>query len=145
RGRRGSWTVLLPMALLTGGVRGREPTFVARRIFASGEPPELVAHGGIVREEPGPAAPEFPDLATDTKANRFDGQGGRLTLEDPGPESPFDFTNGDAITIEAWVRVNRLRDGQPMYIIGKGRTGSPHFPRDNQNWALRIVGSQGAA
>ncbi len=145
RWRRGSWTVLLAMALLTGGVRGSEPTLVARWNFDSEETPELVAHGGIVRDEPGPAAPEFPDFATDNKAIRFDGQGGRLTLEDPGPESPFDFTNGDAITIEAWVRVNRLRDGQPMYIIGKGRTGSPHFPRDNQNWALRIVGSQGAA
>ncbi|QOV92514.1 DUF1553 domain-containing protein [Humisphaera borealis] len=66
-------------------------------------------------------------------------------MEDPGANSPFDFTNGDAITIEAWVKLDDFKAGENFYIIGKGRTGAANFPRDNQNWAMRIRESGGKA
>jgi hypothetical protein len=62
-------------------------------------------------------------------------------IREPGAGSEFDFTNGDAITMEAWVKVDELRPGQPAYVVGKGRTHSPKFSRDNQNWSLRVVGA----
>ncbi|MDG2221742.1 MAG: DUF1553 domain-containing protein, partial [Rubripirellula sp.] len=54
-------------------------------------------------------------------------------------------TNGDAVTIEAWVNPTLLRAGQVSYVVGKGRTGSPKFSRDNQNWSLRVVGAKNEA
>ena len=30
----------------------------------------------------------------------------------------------------------------PAYIIGKGRTYNSGFAKDNQNWALRVVGEK---
>src|SRR2546430_12116516 len=38
---------------------------------------------------------------------RSTGDGAHLALADPGAASAFDFTNGDAITVEAWVFVDR--------------------------------------
>ena len=60
------------------------------------------------------------------------------------PDS-FDFKNGDAVTIEAWVRIEDIQPNENQYIIGKGRTGSKDFARDNQNWALRIREADGKA
>src|SRR5690606_2822713 len=105
----------------------------------------MTAHGGVQRDQPGPVPPEFPDFAEDNTAVRFDGKGARLVVKDPGPLSKFDFTNGDEITLEAWVKLAGTQNGSPMYVIGKGRTGSARFPRDNQNWALRIVCAGGIA
>ena len=68
-----------------------------------------------------------------------------LSVPDTGSHSDFDFTNGDAITIEAWVNPSVLREGQVSYVVGKGRTGSPKFARDNQNWSLRVVGAKNEA
>jgi hypothetical protein len=45
--------------------------------------------------------------------------GAYLASSDPGPNSDFDFNNGDAITLEAWVNPSVLRDGQVGYIVGK--------------------------
>lgn len=118
---------------------------VAQWDFGAEETSEIKAHKGVKRDQAGPVSPEFPDFSTTNTAVHLDGQGARFTLEDPGPQSPYDFSNGDSITLEAWVFVERLRDGQNMYVIGKGRTNSPHFPRDNQNWAMRIVGAKGSA
>lgn len=58
-------------------------------------------------------------------------------------QSPFDFTNGDAITVEAWVQVGSLKGGENVYVIGKGRTGLSGFAADNQNWALRVRETKG--
>ena len=101
------------------------------------------AIGNVIKGQPGPHPPEFPDFAQKNTAVKLDGRGAGFVIEDPGPESPFDFTNGDAMTLEAWVKVDGIGNGQPMYIIGKGRTGSPKHDRDNQNWSLRIVGAGG--
>ncbi len=118
-------------------------TPVARWDFGTEETTRLTSQGGVHRDQPGPRPPEFPDFDPQNTAVKFDGEGARFTVADPGGESPFDFTNGDSITLEAWVNVEAIPSGEHRYIIGKGRTGDPGFARDNQNWALRVRGSEG--
>ncbi|MBL9151132.1 MAG: DUF1553 domain-containing protein [Verrucomicrobiales bacterium] len=108
--------------------------------FGQEESAPLIAVGNVVRDQAGPRPPEFPDLEANNTAIQFRGKGSRYEIKDTGPHSPFDFTNGDAITLEAWVRVDEISPGQPVYLIGKGRTNSPHFARHNQNWSLRVIG-----
>lgn len=114
------------------------PVVAARWDFGTEEVSALIGHGGVHRNQPGPRPPEFPDFDPQNTAVKFDGDGARLTLTDPGMESPFDFTNGDAMTLEAWIDVTQIGHGESRYIVGKGRTGAPGFSRDNQNWALRV-------
>ncbi len=116
----------------------------ARWDFGTEEATTLTASGNVQRDQAGPRPPEFPDLAANNTAVRVDASA-YLSVPDTGPDSDFDFANGDAITIEAWVNPTSIREGQPRYIIGKGRTGSPKFTRDNQNWSLRVVGVKGEA
>lgn len=118
---------------------------VVRWDFGAEEATRLASHGGVQRDQAGPRPPEFPDFAKDNTAVQLDGKGAYLSVEDPGPNSRFDFSNGDAITLEAWVKLDGLRDGSPMYVVSKGRTDAPRFARDNQNWALRVVGAKGVA
>lgn len=113
--------------------------------FDTEESTPLVAQGGVHRDVPGPRPPEFPDFEPTNLAVKFDGRGARFEYADPGAKSPFDFTNGDGITLEAWIKADDLRNGENLYIIGKGRTGAASFARDNQNWALRIRGVGGKA
>ncbi|HAB14507.1 MAG TPA: hypothetical protein DCE47_22715, partial [Planctomycetaceae bacterium] len=68
-----------------------------------------------------------------------------LVISDPGENSPLDFTNGDAITLEAWVQLKQISGEQNIYLIGKGRTNNPGQKSENQNWALRLTGRQGTA
>lgn len=98
---------------------------------------------GVSLIVPGPRPPEFPAFAAENLAAEMSvpGQDAVLRVKDPGPNSVLDFTNGDTITIEAWVQCRGpLRDQQPAPIVGKGRTGNPGFPRDNENWALSLIG-----
>ena len=120
------------------GSLAADDTPIARWDFGSEDAAPLSLHGLVHRDQAGPRPPEFPDFADDNTALRFVGDG-YLSVDDPGSESDFDFDNGDAITLEAWVKLDDPRNGQLMYVIGKGRTGSPKFARDNQNWALRVV------
>lgn len=113
--------------------------------FGAEEETPLIAHGGVHRDVPGPRPPSYPDFDTANTAVKFDGQGAYYSYDDPGHLSPFDFTNGDSITIEAWVNARDLKDGENLYIMGKGRTGNPEFAPDNQNWALRLRGVKGKA
>ena len=117
---------------------------VARWDFGTEEATPLTARGNVQRDQAGPRPPEFPDMAANNTAIRL-AASAYLSVPDTGPDSDFDFTNGDAITIEAWVNPTSIREGQVRYIIGKGRTGSPNFTRDNQNWSLRVVGVKGDA
>jgi mono/diheme cytochrome c family protein len=141
-------TLLLTAVLVTVApldTRAQSPTAeIARWDFGSEEATPLKGHGNVQRDQAGPRPPEFPDMPAGNTAVRLDA-GAYLSVPDTGPDSAFDFTNGDEITLEAWVNPTTLRDGQPQYIVGKGRTGSPKFTRDNQNWALRIVGDRGEA
>ena len=111
---------------------------IIRWDFREEETSRLQAVGGVQRDVPGPRAPEYPDFEANNHAVKFDGQGAHYVFDDPGPNSEFDFTTGDAITLEAWVQVEELRKNEHVYVISKGRTGNPGFAADNQNWALRI-------
>ncbi len=115
-----------------------DPSLAARWDFNAEESTPLQSHGGVHRDVPGPRSTMYPDFDSSNTAIRLDGQGAHLSLEDPGTQSPFDFTNGDAITLEAWVLVEEIRPGEFVYVVGKGRTAIPGFAADNQNWALRI-------
>ncbi len=117
---------------------------VTRWEFGTEEATALRAKGNVQREQAGPRPPEFPDMAANNTAVRVDASD-YLSVPDTGSHSDFDFTNGDAITIEAWVNPSVLREGQVSYVVGKGRTGSPKFARDNQNWSLRVVGAKNEA
>ncbi len=107
-----------------------------------GEPrPDLEAGGGVTFGQPGPRRPDYPIFDLKNQAVRFDGKGARLMLAD-SPDHRFDFTNGDAITLEAWVKMDGLRKGSNVYLIGKGRTKAGS---SNQNWALRLREMYGTA
>ena len=112
--------------------------------FGTEEATSLAAKGNVQRDQAGPRPPEFPEMAENNTAVRLDAAA-YLAGPDTGSNSDFDFTNGDAITIEAWVNPSVLREGQVSYVVGKGRTGSPKFARDNQNWSLRILGAKNEA
>jgi len=133
------------VGLLAGAVRGGESSLVARWDFGAEETKPLRLHGGVHRDVPGPRPPEYPDFEPNNTAVRLDGSGARLTVENAGNGNSFRFANGDAITIEAWVQVDDLRKGDVFYVIGKGRTGTPGFAADNQNWALRLFERGGKA
>lgn len=141
----GFFPVLLSAILFWGaesGVTADDP-LVGRWDFGAEEALPLTPKGDIVRDQAGPRPPEFPNLEADNTAVQLKGNGARFEIKDPGPQSRFDFGNGDAITMEAWIQVESLRPGQPAYLIGKGRTLSPRFGKDNQNWSLRVVGAAG--
>lgn len=72
----------------------------------------------------------------------FNGRNSVLKFKDPGENSPFDFDLGDALTIEAWIRLDRKPSGF-IHILSKGRTNNPGFPSGNQNYAFRIDGGKG--
>ncbi len=131
------------MACAVPAARAADAPLVERFDFGTEEFGPLVPRGDVVRDQVGPRPPEFPNLEADNMAVQLKGNGARFEIKDPGPQSRYDFTNGDAITLEAWVKVESLRTGQPAYIIGKGRTLSPRFGKDNQNWSLRVVGASG--
>ena len=105
----------------------------------------LEAVGGVVFGEPGPRRPAYPRFSQTNRAVRFDGRGARLVVPDTGAGSIFDFGNGDAITLEAWVRPADVRKGDNVYLIGKGRTDPKAANPNNQNWALRLREVAGTA
>ena len=90
--------------------------------FVSEAGMSMELRGEVIRDQAGPRPPTFPQFAAENTALRFDGAG-FLTMNDPGAESVFDFTLGDTITLEAWVRIEKAPNGQQMYVISKGRTG----------------------
>jgi len=90
----------------------------------------------------GPRSAQFPLFDAQNHAAEFK-EPASLRYADPGADSPLDFARGETITLEAWVNPTKIGSGQQIYVIGKGRTGNPGFAADNQNWALRLTGSDG--
>lgn len=93
-------------------------------------------------------------VSAELQQPRYPGFGGDntvLKLEAPSwiviPDRPdddrFDFDNGDAVTFEAWVRMDSI--GENVYLIGKGRTGTSGQKAVNQNWAFRLRKNKGKA
>ncbi len=104
----------------------------------NGEVDSLITEKGIVKLVPGPRPPEFPLFGKSNTAAFF-GEQGMLRMQDRGENSPFDFNNGDEISIEAWVNPdNQVHEGGIVYIVGKGRTDNLTFLKENQNFSLRL-------
>jgi hypothetical protein len=97
--------------------------------------------------EAGPRPPAFPNFAEENTAADFSGysRDTHLRVKDTGEKSVLRFAKGETITMEAWVQVPKLTDGQQVYIVGKGRTGLPGMSTENQNWAMRLRGQGGVA
>jgi hypothetical protein len=93
----------------------------------------------------GPRPSDYPLFDKDNLAGSWAGNKGFLRVKDPGDDSSLDFDKGDAITLEAWVNPFGLKENQQIYVVGKGRTNNAGFPRENQNYALRLRGEQGTA
>ena len=125
------------------GLAQTPPQLVQRWEFDNPLPAANSALGAKF-DVPGPRSPEFPRFSQENHGAQFDGKGARIVVPDR-EDGRFDFKNGDAITLEAWVMPDKSGGSSPMYVIGKGRTGNPGFAKDNQNWALRVVAAQGDA
>lgn len=138
---------MLPLLLLLSLISNTVPQKTSETIVRWGFETQaldaqLKVKGGTAATRPGPRPPEFPKMTAGNLAVGLD-SGTFITMDDPGEKSAFDFTNGDSITLEAWVNPQKSPDGLPVYIIGKGRSGDPGYARDNQNWALRLVQTKG--
>lgn len=129
---------------LSWTVANADEGLVGQWSFGSEESIPIEIEGSVQRDQAGPRPPEFPEMSTDNTALRFNGKGYVII---PSTDEPtrFQFHQNDEITIEAFVKLDKTRDGHQMYVIGKGRTGSPKFRRDNQNWALRTMSQNGVA
>jgi hypothetical protein len=100
--------------------------------------------GEVAVDQSGPGSDRFPAFETSSRAVALT-KPGAIAIADPGEQSPLDFDLGDAITLEAWVQVTQLSDGQQMYVVGKGRTKNKDVAAENQNYALRLAGIAGSA
>lgn len=92
----------------------------------------------------GPTAEFFTGLPARNQALLLDGQGARVRIADAPGSADLDFALGDAITIEAWVKLDKLASGANVYVVGKGRTYESERI-ENQNYALRLTGAGGEA
>jgi hypothetical protein len=96
--------------------------------------------------DPGPRPPSYPTFQSANSAYAFlDAKAGFRVREADLPKAKLRFGQGESITLEAWVKVQELKDGNHAYVIGKGRTGAKGFPEKNQNYALRLTGAKGEA
>lgn len=106
------------------------------------QPIKTVRVGEVLFGQPGPQPPRHPGMAAKNRAAAFgNGRGYVTTASTPA----LQFTVGDSITLEAWVNLFEIGPGQQVYVIGKGRTGNPGVAADNQNWSLRLAGTDGRA
>jgi hypothetical protein len=94
------------------------------------------------RRDAGPRPPSYPGFAPNNQAWTCLAPKDALHLPNPKKsELNLQFSQGDAITLEAWVKVAELKAGSYAYIVGKGRSRREGYPEKNQNYALRIFGA----
>ncbi len=101
----------------------------------------LTPRGKVQLGVPGPRPSVYPDFAPSNTALRLIPGPNFLAVDDPGDGSLLDFTNGDSITLECWVRWEEPLKGSYPYLIGKGRTHSGPGTTHNHNYALRLANS----
>lgn len=111
----------------------------------SGNQLHATQQGKIGWEIAGPRPSEYPDFAAGNQGANFPKGKNYLVVSDPGDNSLLDFANGDAITLEAWVRLEGVAGGSYPYIISKGRTQNPGTPAYNQNYSLRLATQNGGS
>lgn len=132
--------VLLAVAVCTNAFAEDAGT-VAQWRFENSEdlPGEIVGGAEVVDSQL--QQPRYPDFASGNKVLQLKAPAW-LRIADDAEESQFDFDNGDAVTFEAWVRVDLMTDN--VYLMGKGRTGKSGQKALNQNWAFRLRKYKGA-
>ncbi|MEZ6131995.1 MAG: DUF1553 domain-containing protein [Planctomycetaceae bacterium] len=86
--------------------------------------------------------PAYPDFPADNKVLQLKAPAW-ISLKDGADETKFDFDNGDAVTFEAWVRIDSMTEN--VYLVSKGRTGTSGNDAINQNWAFRLRNNRGQA
>jgi hypothetical protein len=118
---------------------------LASSISQTGDPLVGAVSGNVQLGQIGPRPPRYPLFQPENRAAAFDGARGLIRVADPGNDSTLDFDLGDSITMEAWVNLQILTDGQQVYIVGKGRTQNAGVAAENQNYALRLRGIDGTA
>ena len=112
----------------------------ARRFQSTGSDLPLKSVGKVTAGQAGPRPAEYPDFDAKNGSIAIANGKNYLVVADPGDESALDFTNGDALTLEAWVQISGPLSGGYPYIIGKGRTFNPGMGQKNQNYGLRLDG-----
>ena len=94
----------------------------------------------------GARPPVYPGFKPDNRAAAFDQAGTAIVVKEADAQGiNLKFGRGDSITLEAWVKVGSMRDGDFRYLFGKGRHRHSKFEVENQNYALRLKGESGEA
>ena len=139
-----SHLLTLTLALVAPiAIYGQDSNPVLKLTFEKYPIKDAATQGDVKFDQAGPRPPEYPDFSANNRSVKIT-KTGYLPIPDPGTSSPYDFENGHNITLEAWVKPTPAMDASPRFIGGKGRTGSPRFAADNQNWSLRLVTEKGA-
>lgn len=102
---------------------------------------KLSTFGRLKLVDSGPASPTYLGNPESNRALEFEGRGAYMRIDH---NDDFDFRNGDAITLEAWVSPTSIKAGRHAYIISKGRTYE-NGRLENHNFALRLTGKAGEA
>lgn len=111
---------------------------------SDGNADDVALAAGAKIEPVGPTSEVFVGMPGKNSALVLNGKGARYCVPDNEEHGRFDFDLGDAITLEAWVRPDRLANEANVYIVGKGRTYETK-QLENQNYALRLRGVGGEA
>jgi hypothetical protein len=105
--------------------------------------PAFESVGKVETVPTGPTSTDFRGLPDRNQAIEFLQAGAHLRVADDS-SGKFDFGLNDAITLEAWVRLKSIKNGANVYIVSKGRTYELG-QKENQNYGLRLVGSNSSA
>ncbi len=104
------------------------------------EPQPIVAFDFADSKEAGPRAPEYPGMPSSNVAGEFSSAKDAIEIK-PSHNQLIKVDDGESITMEAWLRIKSLNEGEMPYLIGRGRDGN----ETTQNYALRIKGGSGGA
>ncbi len=108
----------------------------AGSLFAA-DPAPIVAFDFGDEKEVGPRAPEYPGMRSDNVARKFTTAKDAIEIK-PSHNQQIKIRAGESITMETWIRVNKLDSGQMPYLVGRGRKGN----ESTQNYAMRLKGGE---
>jgi len=104
------------------------------------EPQPIVAFDFSDSKEAGPRAPEYSGMPSSNVAGEFSSAKDAIEIK-PSHNQLIKVGDGESITMEAWVRIKSLKDGEMPYLIGRGRDGN----ESTQNYAMRLKGDTNGA
>ncbi|MEZ6136208.1 MAG: DUF1553 domain-containing protein [Pirellulaceae bacterium] len=133
---------LAGLLLLAAHISAAEPSEAISFEFESLDS-SIQSIGEVAVTPTGPTSEFFQGLPATNLALELKKAGAHLRMSEE-ISSQLVFEQGDALTIEAWVRPRAIGHGANVYVVGKGRTYA-NGPRENQNYALRLVGSKNSA